>query len=164
MYAVYSLQNMYFCFVKSLTYTTFSCPPQAILLDCLNAYTTLTVLVWLCSYLLTLFCCPCRTTFSCLVQLILITDYTVPMFIPYWWLCLLYYIQCFLDMQMYSFDVNRVKNSDGDLLIHVAVKGGVCVCVCDVWVGVCDVCDTYSCCTDRPSLELCVLTLICVYI
>ncbi len=135
-YNVCSLQNMYSCFVKSLTYTTFSCPLQAILLDCLNAYTTLTVLVWLCSYLLTLFCCPCRTTFSCLVQLILITDYTVPMFIPYWWLCLLYYIQCFLDMQMYSFDVNRVKNSDGDLLIHVAVKGGVCVCVMCGWACV----------------------------
>ncbi len=39
-------------------------------------------------------------------------------------------------MQMYSFDVNRVKNSDGDLLIHVAVKGGVCVCVMCVWACV----------------------------
>ena len=28
------------------------------------------------------------------------------------------------------FDVNRVRNKEGDLLIHVAVKGGVCVCVC----------------------------------
>ena len=30
----------------------------------------------------------------------------------------------YLSCQIFSFDVNRERNSDGDLLIHVAVKGG----------------------------------------